>query len=206
MKLKKCWTCKVEKPLTSFGKKKTTKDGYQNRCKQCRADYRDKNREKIREYQREYQGKYQQKRLEKVKSLALEKDPDLPKDKGYNFYRRRLNNKRDRIFIYEIYCSENNLYYIGQTTVGKNRWKRHLYNLRTNQHANSILQDAYDKFGEDSLSFRVLKCVEEHMLLEEEMKTVTRYLEEEKIVCNISLTYENVRSLIKLVVKILEDK
>lgn len=35
---KRCSKCKVEKPLDSFGNKKSTKDGKQFYCKVCRAD------------------------------------------------------------------------------------------------------------------------------------------------------------------------
>lgn len=49
--MKKCSTCKNEKALTEFAKRKANKDGYNGQCKKCRhewlVDYRSKNRDKI---------------------------------------------------------------------------------------------------------------------------------------------------------------
>ena len=53
--MKKCSTCKVEKPLDAFGKHKSHKDGLQYTCKACYKTYRAKNREQAAEYLRKYQ-------------------------------------------------------------------------------------------------------------------------------------------------------
>ena len=69
MKTKICSNCKVEKDVCDFGKKITTKDGFQSRCKDCRKieskkdyefnivrhkNYREKNKEKIKEYNKKW--------------------------------------------------------------------------------------------------------------------------------------------------------
>lgn len=56
--MKKCTTCKEEKPFTEFHKCKVSKDGYNIYCKVCmnaktRA-WKQKNKDKIAEYNREY--------------------------------------------------------------------------------------------------------------------------------------------------------
>tara|TARA_Y100000114_G_scaffold62280_1_gene57095 strand:- start:1252 stop:1881 length:630 start_codon:yes stop_codon:yes gene_type:complete len=209
--MKKCTKCGIEKPLTEFHKNSASKDGLCNWCKSCKSKIKKEylKRPDVKRRRREYSKIYygRNPRVKKIKSMALEADPTLPTDKSHNFYARRLESKEDRVFIYEIHCSENNLYYIGQTTVGKNRWKRHLYNLKTNQHPNTILQDTYDKFGEDSLSFTVIKSVKhKSLLMEEEVKIISKYLKEEKTLCNIHLSKENIADLIRLVVKLKEDK
>jgi hypothetical protein len=218
--MKKCTKCGIEKPLTEFHKKSASKDGLDYWCRSCKSKSKKEylKRADVKRRRREYNKKYyglnqttpsknRAKGFEKIKSMALEIDPTLPTDKSYNFYARRVEPKEDRVFIYEIHCSENNLYYIGQTTVGKNRWKRHLYNLKTNQHPNTILQDTYDKFGEDSLSFAVIKSVEhKSLLMEEEVRIISKYLKEEKMLCNIHLSKENIADLIRLVVKLSENK
>lgn len=48
-KLKKCSTCKVEKPCTEFYKNKSTSDGLNYQCKECKLEYNQKNIDKIRE-------------------------------------------------------------------------------------------------------------------------------------------------------------
>ena len=35
MKIKICYKCKIEKPITEFNKRKDSKDGYRNQCKEC---------------------------------------------------------------------------------------------------------------------------------------------------------------------------
>lgn len=40
--MKICYTCKLEKSLTEFAKKKRNKDGFQSECKQCRQAYQQK--------------------------------------------------------------------------------------------------------------------------------------------------------------------
>ena len=69
---KLCKFCAVEKPLTSYSKNKSQKDGYHYYCRACTKiirdnhqerhpgyyrDYREKNKEKIKEYHREYRKK-----------------------------------------------------------------------------------------------------------------------------------------------------
>lgn len=38
--MKTCIKCKIEKPFEGFSKNRTKKDGYQNQCKACAAEYR----------------------------------------------------------------------------------------------------------------------------------------------------------------------
>jgi hypothetical protein len=37
--MKQCYTCKKEKPLTEFTKKKKSKDGLYHKCKPCKIEY-----------------------------------------------------------------------------------------------------------------------------------------------------------------------
>lgn len=48
-KLKKCSKCKVEKPCSEFYKNKSTTDGLNYQCKECKLEYNKKNIDKIRE-------------------------------------------------------------------------------------------------------------------------------------------------------------
>jgi 5-methylcytosine-specific restriction endonuclease McrA len=70
METKICTKCKVEKPFAEFYKKKATKDGYRQECKECtkavNRKYTDANAEKVAEIKREY------KRNNKEQVLAKE--------------------------------------------------------------------------------------------------------------------------------------
>ena len=57
IRLKSCFKCKIEKPLSEFYKHAAMGDGHLNKCKTCTKDdahqHRAKNLERIREYDRE---------------------------------------------------------------------------------------------------------------------------------------------------------
>ena len=53
--------------------------------------------------------------------------------------------------IYIIRCKANNKVYIGQAQ-NKKRTSHHFSSLRNNKHFNSLLQDDFNKYGEDSFS------------------------------------------------------
>jgi group I intron endonuclease len=77
------------------------------------------------------------------------------------------------MFIYEILNTKNNKKYIGQTSRSniEIRWNEHKINLRRNKHANSKLQNAWNKYGEDAFNFCIVtQCtsLEELNKLEEQ--------------------------------------
>lgn len=62
-----------------------------------------------------------------------------------------------------IYCIENLINgkkYIGQSKDISQRWKSHLCSLRKNKHSNEKLQNAWNKYGEDNFSFKVLETAD----------------------------------------------
>ena len=56
MKLKKCYSCKVEKPLTAeyFHRKSASATGFLNCCKECEAERMKEYYQKNKEHQKEY--------------------------------------------------------------------------------------------------------------------------------------------------------
>ena len=48
--MKSCSKCKIEKDLSDFYKKKSSKDGYRSECKECAKKYSEENYERIKEY------------------------------------------------------------------------------------------------------------------------------------------------------------
>ena len=62
--------------------------------------------------------------------------------------------------IYVICNTTNEKIYIGSTNNTKNRWKVHKHRLRKNIHANQKLQNAWNKYGEEAFSFKLIQNIE----------------------------------------------
>lgn len=60
--------------------------------------------------------------------------------------------------IYYIKNNINNKYYIGQSLNIKQRKQKHFSSLRHNNHHNSYLQNAFNKYGEDAFEFKLIKA------------------------------------------------
>ena len=60
--------------------------------------------------------------------------------------------------IYKIRNKRNDKYYVGRTVnCFSARWTNHRGQLRNNKHSNRILQQAWNKYGEDAFEFIVLE-------------------------------------------------
>jgi group I intron endonuclease len=67
--------------------------------------------------------------------------------------------------IYKIECIANNKTYVGSAVDLDRRWKRHLNELRTNKHVNVIMQNAFDKYGENTFIFTIIEIVNDISVL-----------------------------------------
>lgn len=62
------------------------------------------------------------------------------------------------MLLYQIVHLESGHKYVGQTTRAPiKRWREHLYPLRKGKHHNIYLQAAWDKYGEKSFKFQVIR-------------------------------------------------
>lgn len=81
--------------------------------------------------------------------------------------------------IYKIVNIVNNKIYVGSTLKSfKNRFKTHIKLLKKNQHENSILQNAWNKYGENSFIFEIIESfdkIESNDLLNLEQKYIKQY-------------------------------
>jgi len=93
----------------------------------------------------------------------------------------------------------NNKIYIGETIRGKVRWSEHIKRLQGNRHGNHKLQKDFDKFGEESFEWSIIKEVDKDKdtLLLEEIKTIDRFLREGKELYNLSLTIDQLKLLME---------
>lgn len=72
--------------------------------------------------------------------------------------------------IYEIRNIINNNYYIGSAKNINRRWDRHRSGLRHNKHENVYLQRAWNKYGEEKFTFKVVEECDVSKLLTLEQK------------------------------------
>lgn len=71
--------------------------------------------------------------------------------------------------IYRILNTQTDSCYIGQTTDYKRRKREHLNELRNNRHSNDYLQNAFNKYGEQSFVFeQIEECSREQLNSREE--------------------------------------
>jgi len=67
--------------------------------------------------------------------------------------------------VYKITCSANGHYYYGSSVNLQSRFKNHISKLRSQKHRNHRLQRIFNKYGEDSLVFEVVKyCAPEETI------------------------------------------
>ena len=88
--------------------------------------------------------------------------------KGYLLSKTKSleKEKRNIYVIYYILNLTNDKFYVGST---KNLYKRitgYLWKLRRNEHANTILQNSFNKYGENNFIFGILEEVERQQYIE----------------------------------------
>lgn len=79
------------------------------------------------------------------------------------------------IGIYIIKNNVNNKCYIGKSIDIEHRFKKHLSELRKNNHFNKHLQNAYNKYGEANFEFNLLQECEINKLDEQEIYWIDYY-------------------------------
>ena len=163
MKTKKCTRCGIEKPLDAehYHKDSRKSSGLVSQCKVCQLKQKA-------EYYQNNKEKFAQKNAE------------------YN----REKNLEQPACVYQIVNTVNNKVYIGQTTQGELRWKRHASTLRGNYHKNHKLQADFNRFGEDAFEWSIIKEYpkDKDTLLLEEARTIVKYRKEGKQLYNIRPT------------------
>ena len=194
---KKCSKCKTAKPLSDFGKCSKNLDGLKYQCRECISNYR--KLPEVKKRRQDWWKNYDYEGPENLEELieeVLKDRPHLPRDKGYNFYRLR-QGKDACPCIYKITNKETGKVYVGQTSMGVNRWKRHLVYLRGKYHKNHLLQKDFDEFGEETFEWEMIKELPEdkEVLLLEEVRTISRFLKEDKDLYNLALTIEQLKLL-----------
>lgn len=76
--------------------------------------------------------------------------------------------------IYAIICKANNKYYVGSSKDIQNRWWSHLYCLRKSKNSCKLLQNAWNKYGEEAFVLQVLEKVDD---IDKLIEVEQRYLD-----------------------------
>lgn len=87
--------------------------------------------------------------------------------------------------IYQIKNIINNKYYVGSAVDLNKRWKSHKYALDKGIHHNSILQNAWNKYGEKSFNFVLIENVGKENLISKEQYYLDT-LKPEYNICSIA--------------------
>ena len=189
--MKKCGKCKVEKPLTEFSKNNKNPDGHQLACKSCNAKYYAENKEKIAKRDAKYYAENKEEIAKYSAKYRAENKEEIAK-----YHARRKAEQPN--CVYQIKNLENSKVYIGETTRGVLRWKRHLADLRGNRHRNKLLQADFDKYGEEAFEWSILKEFEDgdkDNLLLEEARTIQQFITEGVELYNLILTIDQLKML-----------
>lgn len=96
--------------------------------------------------------------------------------------------------IYAIEHAESGTLYIGQSVNIYQRFKKHKFELRSQTHGNSKLQNAWNKYGETAFNFVILEQVDDPTLLYEREAF---WVNQSKRVYNLTLVDETGMRLIK---------
>lgn len=92
-----CNCCKISQPIENFSKNKSTKDGYNLKCKNCYKTYIKEYEEKNKDKRKLYHKKYEKENKEKIKNYkkSYYKKIDNSHSKKY------FQNNKEKIFEYQ---------------------------------------------------------------------------------------------------------
>ena len=84
--MKVCCRCEIKKPISEFHNKTSSKDRYDNRCKDCKRNYNkdwtNNNREHVRKYNREFTQKVRKNPINRMYKNVLSRASKYKKKKG----------------------------------------------------------------------------------------------------------------------------
>ncbi len=110
-------------------------------------------------------------------------------------YREKYHQDKEKgtCGIYKIINKINGKYYIGSSDFIERRIRQHQIKLNGNIHANSHLQNAWNKYGGSNFDFVMIKIVSEKKLIKTEQSYIDNVLDK-KVLYNIN--YEAGRTIL----------
>lgn len=151
---KKCRKCEITKDIKEFSKKRDTKDGYRNKCKECNKKYREENKNYFKKWREE--NKYIMKEYYKV---YYEENKEIIKERSKEW----REENRDKLIEYNREWREENKDYFNK--YNRNRISNDpLFKLKINIRnliGNSLRNGFYKK---DNKTNSILGCSYEELL------------------------------------------
>ena len=167
--------------------------------KEKRADYMARYYEENKEKIAEQKAQYRAENKEKIAEYFSQYREENKEKRAVCAARYRAKNKAEQpSCVYQIINLINNKVYIGETTRGELRWKDHLARLRGNYHRNKLLQEDFNKYGEEAFEWSILKEFEDedkNNLLLEEARSIQQHINEGVELYNLALTIEQLKML-----------
>ena len=154
-----------------------------DKIKEQQALYYQQNKDERKEYQTLY-NKQNKEQIKEQKDLYREQNKHKIKEyyqqnkdkiKEYQTLYLQQKNSEQPACVYRILNKQNGKVYIGQTRIGKLRWKKHLRDLIAQRHPNKKLQQDFNLFGEEAFEWEMLLELpkDEKILLLEEALMIT---------------------------------
>ena len=168
---------------------------YYEENKEKIAQYYVENREKLIEKKARYYDENKEKILEQ-RTQYYDENKEKILEQRARYYTQRKTEQPS--CVYQIINLINNKVYIGETTRGELRWEQHLRGLRGNYHPNSLLQEDFNKYGEEAFEWSILKEFEDedkNNLLLEEARTIQQHIDEGIELYNLMLTIDQLKML-----------
>ena len=91
--LKVCNKCGRELPVEQFSKRKRSKDGLQNTCKECVSQYQQENKEKIQQQKQQYYQETKEERLQYMQQYRQENKEEIAEQRK-QYYQKHKEEKR----------------------------------------------------------------------------------------------------------------
>ena len=86
---------------------------------------------------------------------------DITNETNLSVEKRLLNDiTQKKSGIYKIINKVNGKYYVGRTNNFEDRWQKHKTDLVKNRHHNDLLQNSWNKYGENNFKFLIVESSE----------------------------------------------
>lgn len=150
--MKKCTKCLIEKDLSEFSKKKSTKDGFRGSCKSCAKKYYKDNFDRIAEQQRKYYSENYSKKRDQQKNYYIQNSEKIKEIKREQYkdnsevHKKRTKQQRESLkdgLHHVYYLPDHN--YVGATNFLYHRMCQHRYQHGRNTDNYQILASFEDR-------------------------------------------------------------